>query len=77
MEEEIKMKQTTPTTINGSWYIVTLNQQQDQPNTALVLAWGRGLFRDYDGHFVPEAKKSLEDMLEIAGLGAVEIDNGS
>lgn len=64
---------TTTNTINGSWYIVELDQQaKDQPNAALVLDWGRGLFRDYDLKFLPEAKKSLEELSEITALGKVE-----
>ncbi|OGY44627.1 MAG: hypothetical protein A2729_03535 [Candidatus Buchananbacteria bacterium RIFCSPHIGHO2_01_FULL_39_14] len=62
-----------PNTINGSWYIITLNQQnQDRPNAALVLDWGRGLFCDYDGNFVASAQKSLEEMVEIKALGTVK-----
>lgn len=64
---------TITNTIEGSWYIVELDQQdQNQPNAALVFAWGRGLFRDYGGKFLPEAKKSLEEIPEIAALGSVE-----
>lgn len=63
---------TTPITINGSWYIVELNQQEkDQCNAALVLSWGRGLFKDYDGRDAPAAQRSFEELPEIAALGSV------
>lgn len=66
----------TPPTINGSWYIVTLNQpKEDQPNAALVLDWGRGLFRDHNLQFLPEAKCSLEELMEIAALGRIETES--
>lgn len=32
-------------------------------------------FSDYDGNFVPEAKKSLEELPEIAVLGYVETES--
>lgn len=62
-----------PTIINGSWYIVNLSQQEkDKSNAILVLDWDRGLFCDYNGKFIPELQKSLEELPEIFSIGKVE-----
>lgn len=67
---------TTPITINGSWYIIELNQQEkDQPNSILVLDWGRGLFCNYEGKLLPETQQSVEDLPEIHAIGKVKNTN--
>jgi hypothetical protein len=65
------MKNTN--TIEGSWYVVELDQKaKEQPKVALVMDLGRGLFIDHKGEFSPKAKKSLENIPEIKDLGEVK-----